>query len=251
LDDEVLLPTRREERLEKARQKFREKFDAAPGGSAAANPNLRDRVAGESKRMEQAEALKAEGNKHLTEKRYEEAAKCYSQAIVLWPSNAVYHSNRAAAFTHLQKFDAAIADCKKAIEIKPDFSKAYSRLGTAHFQAGRYKAAIDEGYRKALELEPSNEQYKQALAMAESKVREQGALHAMNDSGDFSNLMQDPNVMANMADIMMRDPGFAQVNAAVTSRTFVPSPSHAEKYFGQCYFQLMFSTNADGRWRDV
>ena len=36
----------------------------------------------------------------------------------------------------------------QAIELKPDFSKAYSRLGTAHFQAGRYKEALDEGYRK-------------------------------------------------------------------------------------------------------
>jgi hypothetical protein len=26
------------------------------------------------------------------------------------------------------------SDCRKAIELKPDFSKAYSRLGTAHFQ---------------------------------------------------------------------------------------------------------------------
>lgn len=202
--------------------------------------------------MEQAEALKAEGNKHLTDNRYEEAAKCYSQAIVLWPSNAVYHSNRAAAFTHLQKFDAAIADCKKAIEIKPDFSKAYSRLGTAHFQAGRYKAAIDEGYKKALELEPSNEQYKQALAMAESKIREVGALEAINDSGDFSALMQDPNVMANMADMMMRDPSFAQVAAATPSCNTPPSPllcRHADWFLRR--FSLVLLTRADGRWRDV
>jgi tetratricopeptide (TPR) repeat protein len=37
----------------------------------------------------------------------------------------------------MQMFDMAIKDCEKALELKPDFAKAFSRLGTAHFQAGR------------------------------------------------------------------------------------------------------------------
>jgi cytochrome c-type biogenesis protein CcmH/NrfG len=38
------------------------------------------------------------------------------------------------------------------------------------WQAGRYKEALDEGYRKALELEPNNTQYKEALDMAETRL---------------------------------------------------------------------------------
>ena len=37
----------------------------------------------------------------------------------------------------MHMYDEATVDCRKAIELKPDFSKAYSRLGTVHFQAGR------------------------------------------------------------------------------------------------------------------
>jgi len=38
------------------------------------------------------------------------------------------------------------------------------------YQAGRYTEALEEGYRKALELEPNNAQYKEALEMAEARL---------------------------------------------------------------------------------
>jgi len=52
--------------------------------------------------MEDAEQKKAEGNEHLAAKRYADAIQSYSGAIALWPSNAVYYSNRAAAYTLIQ-----------------------------------------------------------------------------------------------------------------------------------------------------
>lgn len=65
-----------------------------------------------------------------------------AEAVRLWPTNAVYYSNRAAAYTHMQMYDEALADCRKAIELKPDFSKAYSRLGTAHFQVAHLSSHV-------------------------------------------------------------------------------------------------------------
>jgi small glutamine-rich tetratricopeptide repeat-containing protein alpha len=61
-----------------------------------------------------------------------------------------------------QMYDMAIKDCEKAVTLKPDFAKAFSRLGTAHFQAGRFREAIDKGYKKALELEPGSAQVRAA-----------------------------------------------------------------------------------------
>lgn len=42
----------------------------------------------------------------------------------------------------------AIQDCLKSIEIDPNYSKAYSRLGLAYYAQGNYRDAIDKGFRK-------------------------------------------------------------------------------------------------------
>jgi hypothetical protein len=36
-----------------------------------------------------------------------------TEAVKLWPTNAVYYSNRAAAYTHMQMYDEAIAGSQK------------------------------------------------------------------------------------------------------------------------------------------
>jgi small glutamine-rich tetratricopeptide repeat-containing protein alpha len=99
----------------------------------------------------EAEALKAQGNKFVAERKYESAIKLYTEAIAKDGTNVVYYSNRfvvvlsrvlffsfllipkiflsAAAYSQLNKNDEAIADSKKASEIDPTFAKAYGRLG--------------------------------------------------------------------------------------------------------------------------
>ena len=54
------------------------------------------------------------------------------------------------------------------------------------YQAGRYTEALEEGYRKALELEPNNAQYKEALEMAEAR------LSPADDSGIYTHPMPPP-----------------------------------------------------------
>lgn len=53
----------------------------------------------------------------------------YSKAIELNNTNAIYYSNRAAAYSHIGQHHKAIEDCKRAIVIDPLYVKAYSRLG--------------------------------------------------------------------------------------------------------------------------
>ena len=47
--------------------------------------------------------------------------------------NEVYWSNRAAAYTSLKQFAAAVADAKKVIQLRPKWVKGYSRLAAAYF----------------------------------------------------------------------------------------------------------------------
>lgn len=76
-----------------------------------------------------AETLKTQGNALMSAKKYDDAIEAYTKATKLDPSNPVYYSNRAAAYSSIDDHDSAIADAKKAAELDPTFVKAYSRLG--------------------------------------------------------------------------------------------------------------------------
>uniref|UniRef100_A0A2C9U2Z5 Uncharacterized protein n=1 Tax=Manihot esculenta TaxID=3983 RepID=A0A2C9U2Z5_MANES len=120
-----------------------------------------------------AETLKSQGNRAMQSKMYADAIELYSCAISLSENNAVYYCNRAAAYTQIQKNDEAIRDCLKSIEIDPNYSKAYSRLGLAYYAQGNYRDAIEKGFRKALLLDPHNESVKENIQVAEQKLKEE------------------------------------------------------------------------------
>ena len=65
----------------------------------------------------------------MKNERYREAVECYTKAISIDCNNAVYYSNRAAAYSKLDDHTRAIQDCEKAVSIDPTYSKAYGRMG--------------------------------------------------------------------------------------------------------------------------
>lgn len=78
------------------------------------------------------------GNERLSNKKFQEAIASYSKAIELNATNAIYYSNRAAAYSHIGQHHRAIEDCKQAITIDPLYVKAYSRLGyVSHLSLSR------------------------------------------------------------------------------------------------------------------
>nr|CAG8461071.1 14663_t:CDS:2 [Entrophospora candida] len=110
-------------------------------------------------------------SKSVGEKDYEAAVKLYEQAIDINGNNAVYYSNRAAAYAQLGKHNKAIDDALKSTQIDPSYSKAYSRLGHAYLAVGKFDDAI-EAYEKGLSLDPSNATMKSGLATAQQKSNE-------------------------------------------------------------------------------
>ncbi|KAH9615901.1 hypothetical protein KSS87_004579 [Heliosperma pusillum] len=120
-----------------------------------------------------ADALKILGNKAMQSKSYSDAIERYTCAVALCENNAVYYCNRAAAYTQVHKYNEAIKDCLKAIEIDPNYSKAYSRMGLAYYAQGKYSDAINKGFRKALELDPNNDAVKENIRVAEQKLIEE------------------------------------------------------------------------------
>ena len=102
---------------------------ASATSSATSAPKSAKPSEGDQKQA--AEEHKKEGNAFMSSKSYNAAIEAYTKAVKLDPSNPVYYSNRAAAYSSKEDHDNAIIDAKKAIEADPSFAKAYSRLGWA------------------------------------------------------------------------------------------------------------------------
>ncbi|KAG1715804.1 hypothetical protein ID866_1380 [Astraeus odoratus] len=140
---------------------------SASGPSSSSAPTKPSVPSPEDKKK--ADAQKAEGNKLMNAKKYDQAIEAYTKAIALDPTNPVYYSNRAAAYSTMGNHAGAILDAEKAIEVDPKFVKAYSRLGHAQYALGDYRAAAD-AYKKGTELDPANENLKSGLKSALERI---------------------------------------------------------------------------------
>jgi tetratricopeptide (TPR) repeat protein len=69
-----------------------------------------------------------------------------------------------------ENFELAVADCQESLVLDPGYVKAYSRLGLAYYHLGNYEAAVNEGYSKAVELDPSNASSKKDLERAKKML---------------------------------------------------------------------------------
>ncbi|KAG9314621.1 TPR-like protein [Chiua virens] len=151
----------------KTRDKVASPSSQSPSTSAPSTAAPPKTLSAEDKKT--AEKLKQTGNAQMSTKKHDLAINSYSKAIAIDPTNAVYFSNRAAAYSSKGDHTSAIEDAKKAIEVDPSFVKAYSRLGHAHYSLGDYKAAA-AAFSKGTELDPTNENLKSGLKNAKEHL---------------------------------------------------------------------------------
>ena len=105
----------------KTRDKMQTPTQQAPQAKASPSVSDQDKAA--------AEKHKLSGNAKMSAKDYATAIAEYTHAVALDPSNPVYYSNRAAAYSSINDHNSAVADAEKAIQVDPKFVKAYHRLG--------------------------------------------------------------------------------------------------------------------------
>ena len=139
-----------------------------------------------------ASTWKLEGDSAIKAGRAEAAFGCYTAAAAaagpaafsssasphrsspaLSKALAVVWSNRAAACLAMSCHRQAMADAKRAVGLAPGWGKAHARLGAAAAAAGR-RAEAAVAYRAALACDPTNTQWREALAAVDDEATAEG-----------------------------------------------------------------------------
>lgn len=100
----------------------------------------------------ESEKLKSAGNAAMQQKDYKTAIEKYTEAISIAPTNPIYLSNRAAAYSASGDHASAVKDAEIAVASDPKYTKAWSRLGLARFAMGDARGSVD-AYKKGIEYE--------------------------------------------------------------------------------------------------
>ncbi|XP_037113437.1 hsc70-interacting protein isoform X2 [Syngnathus acus] len=91
--------------------------------------------------MEKANDKKMEAIDALGEGDLQKALDLFTEAIQLNPCLAILYAKRASVYVKMQKPNAAIRDCDRAIEINPDSAQPYKWRGKAHKMLGHWEDA--------------------------------------------------------------------------------------------------------------
>ncbi|CAF1250955.1 unnamed protein product [Didymodactylos carnosus] len=91
--------------------------------------------------LEQADAKRSEAQQKLGEGQLDEAIKLFTAAIENNPQSAILYAKRAQCYVKLQKPNAAIRDCTRALEINENSQQALKWRGKANRMLGNWEAA--------------------------------------------------------------------------------------------------------------
>jgi len=94
-----------------------------------------------SDRQDQAWALLQEAYRAQMEGDYDHAVELYKNSLELFPT-AEAHTFLGWTYHFQGKIEAAIAECKRAIEVDPEFGNPYNDIGSYLIQLEKYDEAI-------------------------------------------------------------------------------------------------------------
>jgi tetratricopeptide (TPR) repeat protein len=78
------------------------------------------------------------------ENKFEEAMKNFNKAIELQPRYPDVYNNRGIIFGMEKKYDESISNFNKAIELKADYPEAYFNRGLTYFNIGKKEIACGD-----------------------------------------------------------------------------------------------------------
>ncbi|KAH8353850.1 hypothetical protein KR084_008943 [Drosophila pseudotakahashii] len=162
---------------------------------------------------EKADKLKLEGNELFKNDDAEGAAKTYTEALDICPSDstkerAVLYGNRAAAKIKLDANKAAIDDCTKAIELWPEYVRVLLRRAKLYEQDDKPDEALED-YKKVAEIDPGQQEAREAQIRLPPIINERNEklkTEMMSSLKDLGNMILKPFGLSTQNFQMQQDP---------------------------------------------
>lgn len=131
--------------------------------------------------IEEAVALKNQGNEAFKQGDWPTAIDFYTRAIEKNDKEPAFFTNRAQANLKLEAYGYAIADASKAIELSPDFAKAYYRRAVANTAILKHADAIHD-WKIVVRKNPSDKVAKSQYEACQKLVKRDAFLKAIEVS---------------------------------------------------------------------
>lgn len=135
------------------------------------NPELAAELNPDQVRKTRAAAEKEAGNAAFKARDFEQAIVHFTAAIEADNTDAVFYSNRSAALAHLTRWEEALADAKSCVTLKPEWGKAWVRMGSAHVGLQEWSEA-KEAFGRAMEIEPDDKSIQTSWEKADYQERQ-------------------------------------------------------------------------------
>jgi Tfp pilus assembly protein PilF len=103
----------------------------------------------EEVRREAAETYFRQAYEHQMKGELDEAIRLYKKSLEAHPT-AEAHTFLGWTYSFQGRYNEAIAECHRAIEVDPDFGNPYNDIGAYLIELGRYQEAI-HWFRKAMQ----------------------------------------------------------------------------------------------------
>ncbi|XP_076377050.1 translocase of outer membrane 70 [Megalopta genalis] len=160
--------------------------------------------------LERARRFKVEGNHYFKIGKYDEAIVQYNNAIQTCPNEntedlATFYQNRAAAYDQLKKYTAVKADCTKALELKPRYTKALFRRARVMERYNDLEAALEDVTATCILENFSNQM---TLDMANRVLKQLGKQHVMEHMANKKYVMPSKRIIQNYMNYYHSDPVF-------------------------------------------
>eukprot|EP01080_Neovahlkampfia_damariscottae_P003808 gene3808-6969_t len=126
------------------------------------------------KKIQEIEKLKKEGNDLFQNNSLKEAYDKYTDAIKIDPNasslNSQIYCNRSAVAMKMNDYKLAAKDASTAIDLNPEYVKAYIRRAAAYEKLENYQEAVYD-LNKAKELDPENRNVNSNLKDLQKKAK--------------------------------------------------------------------------------